>query len=89
MHELEGKVILQQQELSGLSEKLEKCQEENSGLVQKLALYRGKLDSQEQSLALTRDEREELLQVKVRDAGTSGQCNFLLFKLFFYGSIIQ
>ncbi|XP_060555067.1 centrosomal protein of 290 kDa-like [Ruditapes philippinarum] len=70
MHELEGKVSLQQQQLSGLSEKLEKCEKENSGLVKKLAQYRGKLDSQEQSLALTRDEREELLQVKPKQQGS-------------------
>lgn len=66
MHDLENQVTSLQQELSGLSEKLVKCQQENSGLVEKLAHYREKLDFQEQSLSLTRDEREELLQVKVR-----------------------
>ncbi|XP_053407829.1 centrosome-associated protein CEP250-like isoform X3 [Mercenaria mercenaria] len=70
MRDLEEMVKFQQQELSGLSEKLAKCQQENSGLVQKLAHYRGKLDSQEQSLALTRDEREELLQVKPKPQGS-------------------
>jgi uncharacterized coiled-coil protein SlyX len=83
MHELEGKVSLQQQELSGLSEKLEKCEKENSGLVKKLAQYRGKLDSQEQSLALTRDEREELLQVKVRVVNVCGYSYFLLFHILY------
>lgn len=51
MEELQNKVISLQQENSGLSEKLAKCRE--------------RLDFQEQSLSLTKDEREELMQVKV------------------------
>ena len=51
MQELQNKVICLQEEKSVLINKLERCKE--------------KLDAQEQSLSLTRDEREELLQVKV------------------------
>ncbi|KAL4232118.1 hypothetical protein ACF0H5_009693 [Mactra antiquata] len=53
-----------QQDVYGLTEKLSQCERENSEFADRIARYKGKLDSQEQSLALTRDEREELLQVK-------------------------
>lgn len=51
--------------MNELQDKVVSLQQEKSGLAERLASYKRKLDSQEQSLSLTRDEREELLQVKV------------------------
>ena len=51
--------------MTELQDKVVTLQREKSGLAERLAAYKLKLDSQEQSLSLTRDEREELLQVKV------------------------
>ena len=55
--------------MNELQDKVVTLQKEKSGLAERLASYKQKLDSQEQSLSLTRDEREELLQVKVRSFG--------------------
>lgn len=51
--------------MNELQDKVVTLQKEKSGLAERLAAYKQKLDSQEHSLSLTRDEREELLQVKV------------------------
>ena len=51
--------------MNELQDKVVTLQTEKSGLAERLAAYKQKLDFQEQSLSLTRDEREELLQVKV------------------------
>ena len=64
--------------MNELQDKVVTLQKEKSGLAERLACYKQKLDSQEQSLSLTRDEREELLQVKVGNLGDGqnyGKCS--------------